>query len=245
MLWERKSREVFSFNLPFWIFAHGSQPAMFTEALKPVPCSPPDLNLCSLWLWWFTHCHVEAFAFPIPFFNFGWITGFFFLNEEFSLHHLGEMSHWEFSCFHFFFNSFISPFCVYIYFFYFTILYWFCHTSTWIHHGCTSVPPPESLSHLPPRTIPLGHPSAPAPSILYHASNLDWRLVSHMILYMFQCHSPKSSHRALTESKRLFYTSVILLLSRIQGCCYHLSKFHIYVLVYCIGVFLSGLHHSV
>ena len=43
-----------------------------------------------------------------------------------------------------------------------------------------------------------------------------------------------------TESKRLFYTSVSLLLSRIQGYCYHLSKFHIYVLVYCIGVFLSG-----
>ena len=31
-----------------------------------------------------------------------------------------------------------------------------------------------------------------------------------------------------TESKRLFYTSVSLLLSRIQGYCYHLSKFHIY-----------------
>ena len=28
-------------------------------------------------------------------------------------------------------------------------------------------------SHLLPRTITLGHPSAPAPSILYHASNLD------------------------------------------------------------------------
>ena len=40
-----------------------------------------------------------------------------------------------------------------------------------------------------------------------------------------------------TESKRLFYTSLSLLLSRIQGYCYHLSKFHIYVLVYCIGVF--------
>ena len=26
----------------------------------------------------------------------------------------------------------------------------------------------------PPHTIPLGHPSAPAPSIQYHASNLDW-----------------------------------------------------------------------
>ena len=48
-----------------------------------------------------------------------------------------------------------------------------------------------------------------------------------------------------TESKRLFYTPVSLLLSRIQGYCYHLSKFHIYVLVYCIGVFLSGLLHSV
>ena len=32
------------------------------------------------------------------------------------------------------------------------------------------------------------------PSIQYRASNLDWQLVSYMILYMFQCHSPKSSH---------------------------------------------------
>ena len=41
-----------------------------------------------------------------------------------------------------------------------------------------------------------------------------------------------------TESKRQFYTSVSLLLSHIQGYRYHLSKFHIYVLVYCIGVFI-------
>ena len=26
---------------------------------------------------------------------------------------------------------------------YFTILYWFCHTSTWIRHGCTRVPHPD------------------------------------------------------------------------------------------------------
>ena len=39
-----------------------------------------------------------------------------------------------------------------------------------------------------------------------------------------------------TESIRLFYTSVSLLLSHTQGYCYHLSKFHIYALVYCIGV---------
>ena len=42
----------------------------------------------------------------------------------------------------------------------------------------------------------------------------------------------------------IYCTSVSLLLSRIQGYCYHLSKFHIYALVYCIGVFLSGLLHS-
>ena len=48
-----------------------------------------------------------------------------------------------------------------------------------------------------------------------------------------------------TESKSLFYTSVSLLLSCIQGHRYHLSKFHIYALVYCIGVFLSSLLHSV
>ena len=48
-----------------------------------------------------------------------------------------------------------------------------------------------------------------------------------------------------TEYKRLFYTSMSLLLSPIQGYHYHLSKFCIYVLVYCIGVFLSGLLHSV
>ena len=46
-------------------------------------------------------------------------------------------------------------------------------------------PHPELPSHLPPHPIPQGHPSAPALSTLSHASNLDWRSVSHMIIYMF------------------------------------------------------------
>ena len=92
---------------------------------------------------------------------------------------------------------------------------------------------------LPPHTIPLGRPSAPAPSIQYHALNLGWRFISYMILYMFQCHSPKSSHpHPLPQSPKDFYTSVSLLLSRIQGYRYHLSKFHIYALVETVSDFI-------
>ena len=75
-------------------------------------------------------------------------------------------------------GNFFLIFKLLLLFFYFTILYWFCHTSTWINHGCTHVPHPEPSSHLPPHTIPLGHPSAPAPSVLYPASNLDWWFIS-------------------------------------------------------------------
>ena len=75
---------------------------------------------------------------------------------------------------------------------YFTILY--CHPSTWICHGYTHVPHPEPPSHLLPHPIPQGHPSAPALSTLSHASNLDWRSISYMIIYIFQCYCLKSSH---------------------------------------------------
>ena len=95
----------------------------------------------------------------------------------------------------YFSDSFIFfLFLNFILFFNFTILYWFCHISTWIRPRYTHVLHPEPSSCLPPCTIPLGHPSAPAPSIQYRALNLDWWLISYLILYMFQCHSPKSSH---------------------------------------------------
>ena len=50
-----------------------------------------------------------------------------------------------------------------------------------------------------------------------------------------------------SESKSLFYTSVSLLLSHIQGYHYHLSKFHTYVLVYLFKYYFLSifLNHSV
>ena len=45
-----------------------------------------------------------------------------------------------------------------------------------------------------------------------------------------------------TVSKRLFYTSVSLLLSHIQGYCYHLSKFHcVSILYWCSSFWLTSL----
>ena len=46
-----------------------------------------------------------------------------------------------------------------------------------------------------------------------------------------------------TESIRLFYTSVSLLLSRTQSYCYHLSKFHIYALDLCWNKSLVKTHY--
>ena len=74
----------------------------------------------------------------------------------------------------FFFLLSFNLFIFYFILFNFTILYWFFHISKRICHRYTCVPNPEPSSLLPPPTIPLGHPSAPAPSIQYRALNLDW-----------------------------------------------------------------------
>ena len=86
---------------------------------------------------------------------------------------------------------------------YFTILWWFLPYIR-ISHGCTCVPHPECLSHFPLHPILQGHPSAPALSTLSHASNLDWLSISHMVIYMFQFYSLKSSHpRLLPQSPKV------------------------------------------
>ena len=135
-------------------------------------------------------------------------------------------------------------FCLFIYLFCFTILYWFCHTLTWIHQGCTCVPHPEP----PPTSLPI--PSLwvvrvhqpQAPCIMHQTWTGDsfhiW--YSHVSMPFSHIIPPLPSP---TESIRLFNTSVSLLLSRIQGYHYHLSKFHIHVLVncWCFSFWLTSL----
>ena len=129
---------------------------------------------------------------------------------------------------------------------YFTILQWFLPyidmNQPWIYMA----PHPDPPSCLPPipslRVFPAHQPGALVLCIqpgLVICFTLDSILVS---MLFSQIIPPSPSP---TESKSLFCTPVSLFLSCIQGYRYHLSKFHIYVLVYCIGVFLSGLLHSV
>ena len=109
------------------------------------------------------------------------------------------------------------------------------------HVSTTGVHVFPILKPLPPPSPyhPSGSSQCTSPKHPVSCMKPNWRFISYMILYMFQWHSPKSSSPpSPTESKRLFYTSVSLLLSCIQCYHYHLSKFHIYVLVYYIGVFL-------
>ena len=133
------------------------------------------------------------------------------------------------------------------YLFYFAILYWFCHTLTWIRHEYTCVPypeprlPPPSPSH-PSESSQCTSPEHPVSGIKPGLAIRFTYDVLHVSMPFSHIIPPSPSP---TESKRLFNTSVSLLLSCIQGYCYLLSKFHMYALVYCIGVFLSGLLHSV
>ena len=93
--------------------------------------------------------------------------------------------------------------------------------------------PPPSLYH------PSGSSQCTSPK--HPVSCIERGLVIHFLYDILHVSMPFSQiippSPSPTESKRLFYTSVSLLLSRTQRYHYHLSKFHIYALVYCIGVF--------
>ena len=134
-------------------------------------------------------------------------------------------------------------------FFFFLTLQYFIGFAIYQHEYATGIhvfpilnPPPSSLPTPSLWVIPVHQPQA---SSIVHWT---WTGDLFQIWYYTSFNAILPNHPTLSLSHRVqktFYTSVSLLLSRTQGYCYHLSKFHIYALVYCIGVFLSGLLHSV
>ena len=117
------------------------------------------------------------------------------------------------------------------------------------HKSATGIHVFPILNPLPPPSLYHPSGSSQCTSPKHPVSCIEPGLATRFIYDIIHVSMPFSQiippSTSLTESKRLFYTSVSLLLSRIQGYRYHLSKFHIYALVYCIGVFLSGLLHSI
>ena len=99
-------------------------------------------------------------------------------------------------------------------------------------------PPPPSPYH-PSGSSQCTSPNHPVSCI---EPGLATRFI-HDIIHVSMPFSQKIPPPSPTESKRLFYTSVSLLLSRIQGCWYHLSKFHICVsiLYWCFSFWLISL----
>ena len=89
------------------------------------------------------------------------------------------------------------------------------HRSAWISLRYTCVPSILNLpSHLPPQPIPPGCQRALALGALYHTSNSHWLSVLHMVIYMFQCYSLKSSYPLLLPLSPKFCSLCLCLL-----CC--------------------------
>ena len=115
-------------------------------------------------------------------------------------------------------------------------------STTGIHVFPILNPPPSSLPVPSLWIISVHQPQA---SSIMHRT---WTGYSFHIWYYTCSNALLPNHPTLALSHRVqktvLYICVSVAVSH-TGSCYHLSKFHIYALVYCIGVFLSGLLHSV
>ena len=98
---------------------------------------------------------------------------------------------------------------------------------------------------LPPHPIPQGHPSRLALSTLSHALNLDWWSISHMVIYMLQCYSLKSSHsRLLPQSPEVCSLHLCLfccLSYRVIVTIFLNSIYMCYILYWCFSFWLTSL----
>ena len=110
---------------------------------------------------------------------------------------------------------------------YFTIFYWFCHISTWIHHGCTRVPHPEP----PPTSLPI--PSLwvipvhqPQASCIMHRT---WTGDSFLTWYYTCFNAILPNHPTLSLSHRVQKTVLYICVSVAVS---HTKLWYIYTMEY-------------
>ena len=203
-------------QLPEFTQTHGH---WVGDATQPSHPSPPAFSLSQHQglFKWVSSSHLVA-----KYWSFSFIIS---PSKEYS----GSISFFFFSSFIYFFTL---QYCIGF------AIHW--HESAMGEHVFSILnPPPTSLPIPSLWVIPVHQPWAPC---LMHWTWTGDSFHIHVSMPFSHITLPSPSP---TESKRLFYTSVSLLLSRIQDYRYHPSKFHVYTLVYCIGLFLSGLLHSV
>ena len=114
------------------------------------------------------------------------------------------------------------------------------HESTMGVHVFPILNPPPTSFPVPSLQVIPGHQP--------QGSCIEPGLAIHFLWYYTCFHAIPPIHPTFSLSHRVQKTVLCICVSFAVlhiGHCYHLSKFHIYALVYCIGVFPSGLLHSV
>ena len=109
------------------------------------------------------------------------------------------------------------------------------------HESATGVRVPNHEPPLPPPTPYHLSGSSPCTSPKHPVSCIKHRLAIRFLHDSILISMPFSQiiPPCPSESKSPLYTSVSLLLSRIEGHHYHLSKFHVYVSISLIGISLT------
>ena len=132
-------------------------------------------------------------------------------------------------CFQFRVNKASISFCVQI--FYFLTLQYCIGFAIYQHESATGIhvfpmlsPLPSASPYHPSGSSQCTSPKHPVSCIKPGLATSFIYDIIHISMPLSQIIPPSPSP---TESKSLFYTSVSLLLSRTQGYCCHLSKFHL------------------
>ena len=211
-------------------------PCKCTCICDPMDCSPPGFSVHGVLLEWVAISFSRGSSWPKDRTQVSCIAGRRFTlwaTREAHTHNLLRKKN--------FLTLFLCIFLIFNFYFYFILLY-----NTVLVLPYIDMNPPrvymssQSWTPLPPPTPYHLSGSSPHTSPKHPVSCIEHRLAIHFLHASIHVSMPFSQiippSPSPSESKRLFYTSVSLLLSCIQGHHCHLSKFHIYVLVYCIGV---------